>query len=908
VGLELARAYVAVRADSSRVSSDFAALKGPVTAQTSKIGMAMGRALSTAMVMGGVAGFAGIFAAASQEVVGFERKMVDVRANARLLGEEGSKAFQMLNLTARELGATTQFTARQSAEALDWMVLGGLSAQESIAAVPGVLNLASSANLELAESAKIVVDNMRKYKMEAADTGKIADFLSSAQSRAQITARDLAQGLQSLGSITTTMNVSFRDTVALLTGMGRAGTEMSRAGTALSMALFRLAAQPKEAEDALRAMNIQVEAFVGKESGVLDLVGLFKAIALAMPTDPIKKGAAAAALFGMRAREILGVLDLLATTTFVEETQVGLLEDLGRSAEVSEAKLDTFWGMLKKVRSVLGEVAIAGLTPVLKLIEPLLDDVRAGSAVFAKFISWVYKLGGALDYLPFQEFRSAQWKVIRIAGLLTVALVTMQFAVVKLSAVYGALGGVIGVSMAVMGKWKVALMAVAVFMDTVMIHSIVAVSFAMDGLAIAMGAVIAHPIIAMLVGLAAVAGVVALEWRKVNKIIEEGNKISGEFVERGKNQAATASKLATDLRNLAIGGKLSNDQMGKARGIVEELESMYGPLGVTIDRTTGKLVGMGQALAIVAARQNRVRETTLKFHLADLGRQYDEAKKKSREFFRVQSHWSQEMVRLDREMIVTQKELFALRDNSTKSLGIPSGDKANTGAMRRRAAEMAKVTMDFRRELFAGIQELDPASIQREFSFLSQQVSIITRQFPELEGAARRFLQLEWDKTPMGEMQTKRKNARLEQMREQMQKRRNQEQHFESLAANIRQEIETPMEKMHGFLSDIMHLTKRGQAGLPGGLAPEEAMKRLWLARRRLMAQRDQATTEPAMGGGRFGFADYGKSLQDAFMKSDDSAQKTAKNTALANKLLGVVDNSINTLSKSIPRIGIYGK
>lgn len=441
-----------MRGDTSRVVGDFNRAKGPVVGAMRSIGAAAGRAMSQAMALAGVAGFGTLFFMAGQEAVTFEKAMIDVRANARLLGKEGETAFQKLVDLARELGAATQFTAVQAAQALNQMVLGGLSAEEAIGAVPHVLNLAASANLELAESATIVVNNMRKYGMEATDTARIADYLSSAQSRAQITAGQLAAGLQSLGSISAAMNVSFRDTVAILTGMGRSGTEMSRAGAALAMALARLSRQPAEVKDVLEEMNVEMQKFVMPGGGV-DLIGVFRAIADALPTDPIRRGAKAMELFGARGREILGVLNLMAKGRFVEETAKGLDEDLGRAAKVAAAKMSVFWGTLKKVRSALGELFIAGLTPVLRIIEPFVLRIRDMAVWTSVAATRMFDLFQTVRESPFGEFLGRWVKLISLSmsavsvlssvkialGILNVAFITLM----------GPMGGAIGLLTAI---------------------------------------------------------------------------------------------------------------------------------------------------------------------------------------------------------------------------------------------------------------------------------------------------------------------------------------------------------------------------------------------------------------------------------------------------------------------------
>ena len=205
MGLELAKVFVSVRADNSKLLGDFSKVKGPITKQAASIGGTAGTAFGSAYfktarpaiaaatadltrlgvgagltahfvsmgtsagntvgkslgsaylkttkqavkasgpvltrIFGGLGestgksfstgfarfGFAILGFLAAKEAVMFEKAMIDVRANARLMGKEGEEAFQKLTRTARELGATTQFTAMQAAASLNRLVLGGLS-------------------------------------------------------------------------------------------------------------------------------------------------------------------------------------------------------------------------------------------------------------------------------------------------------------------------------------------------------------------------------------------------------------------------------------------------------------------------------------------------------------------------------------------------------------------------------------------------------------------------------------------------------------------------------------------------------------------------------------------------------------------------------------------------------------
>lgn len=379
------------------------ALNGATVAMggvVSKIGMTLG-------MFGALGTAAFAFTSAGKAAMTFEKTMVDVRANARLLGTQGAAQFGELSDAAREMGRTTMFTATQAAEALNQLTLGGLTAKQSIAALPNVLNLAAASNLDLAEAAKIVVDNMVVYRMRAEETGKIGDYLSSAQSRAQSTAAELAEALRSLGSQAADIHAPFLDVVTILTAMAKAGTRGEEAGTALAVALSRLLRAPKEVERALAQMNIQLADFK-LPGGAYDLIGLFEEMSRKMPTDELKRAAMAAHIFGARARKMGGMFGLMQSGNFVQETQKGIATDTGRAAEIANAKMNTFWGTIKKLISALESLGISMIGPVLKGMESFIDVITGAARVIDEFwksfektplftfIGWLGKAGIAL--------------------------------------------------------------------------------------------------------------------------------------------------------------------------------------------------------------------------------------------------------------------------------------------------------------------------------------------------------------------------------------------------------------------------------------------------------------------------------------------------------------------------------
>ena len=104
-------------------------------------------------------------------------------SNAEALS--GANASQMAALTAqaKELGATTKFTANEAGEAMGYMGMAGWNARQMLSGMPGVLNLAAASGEDLAGVADIVTDSLTGFKLTAADTGEFVDVLATAATK-----------------------------------------------------------------------------------------------------------------------------------------------------------------------------------------------------------------------------------------------------------------------------------------------------------------------------------------------------------------------------------------------------------------------------------------------------------------------------------------------------------------------------------------------------------------------------------------------------------------------------------------------------------------------------------------------------------------------------------------------------
>ncbi|MBQ8823595.1 MAG: phage tail tape measure protein [Ruminococcus sp.] len=162
--------------------------------------------------------------------IGFESSMSEVAAISGATDEELEK----LTATAKEYGAATKFTAEESAQAFKFMALAGWDATQMTEALPGVLNLAASAGMDLAQASDIVTDYISAFGMETKDATYLADLLSYAQSNSNTTVDQLSEAYKNCASSMHSTGQTVETTTALLASMANQGYKGAEAGTSLT--------------------------------------------------------------------------------------------------------------------------------------------------------------------------------------------------------------------------------------------------------------------------------------------------------------------------------------------------------------------------------------------------------------------------------------------------------------------------------------------------------------------------------------------------------------------------------------------------------------------------------------------------------------------------------------------------
>ena len=159
----------------------------------------------------------------------FEASMSNVEA---LSGASNDELRQLSDL-AKELGATTKFTAKESADAMGYMAMAGWNAQQMLAGMPGVLQLAAASGEDLARVSDIVTDSMTAFGLTAADTSRYADVLAATAANANTSVGVMGETFKYAAPVAGALGYSIEDVSTAIGLMANAGIKGSNAGTAL---------------------------------------------------------------------------------------------------------------------------------------------------------------------------------------------------------------------------------------------------------------------------------------------------------------------------------------------------------------------------------------------------------------------------------------------------------------------------------------------------------------------------------------------------------------------------------------------------------------------------------------------------------------------------------------------------
>ena len=388
--IQLGSAYGEIQIGTRDAERNVSTLAGSLR----RVGTAMSLAVSAPLMAVGAAGL--------KAAAGFEQSMAQVQ----VVSDATAAQMGQLQAVALQLGRDTSFSAGEAAQGLLELAKAGMSADESMAAIGGVLDLAAAGGLSVASAAEIASNALNSFNLPASEAGRVADLLAAAANSSSIEVTDMAQAFAMSSSVFASNSQSIEDLSTAIAILGNNGLKGSDAGTSLKTMLMRLTAPTGEAAEAMSALGIQVYNADGSMRSFQDVVGQLETATAGLTQE--QRNQALATIFGADAIRAANILIKEGAGEF--DNMKASVEQAGAAQLVADAKMRGLAGAIAYARGTIESSLIKAFLPLTQTIG---DLIRGAADLIGRF--------GDLPE-PVRNAALAFGAVLAIAGPLLVAL------------------------------------------------------------------------------------------------------------------------------------------------------------------------------------------------------------------------------------------------------------------------------------------------------------------------------------------------------------------------------------------------------------------------------------------------------------------------------------------------------
>ena len=319
--------------------------------------------LVTDVIKGGLRALSNGLREVTTEFIDYDSAIVSASAKFKGLNlntQEGIDTFNALKKTAREVGATTEFSATQAAGGLEFLAMAGFDAKQSMAALPGVVDLATASDVDLARATDIASDSLGAFGLMTKNTAQLTlnlarvnDVFAKTTTTANTNMEQLFEAVQKGAPAFTAAGQSM-ETFAALTGiMANSGVKGGEAGTSLRNVMLRLADPAKQAAKVMDTLGVKTQDQAGNFRDVIDILADFEKGLEGMGTA--QRTQALSTVFGARA--VTGINLLLQEGTDGLRAYRGELENsAGASKTMADVIRQSIGNQLKGLNSALIEL------------------------------------------------------------------------------------------------------------------------------------------------------------------------------------------------------------------------------------------------------------------------------------------------------------------------------------------------------------------------------------------------------------------------------------------------------------------------------------------------------------------------------------------------------------------------
>ena len=337
----------------------------------------------------------------------------------KALGEETADSIGRISNAALELSKNSLYGPVELANGLRTLSQAGLSASESMKALPTVIDLATVGEMSMKDAAITLVGVMTAFNLEKTDFSKIGDVFAKAAAVSQTSVEQMTQAMKTASVVGEQYGASMGDTATALTLLAKMNITGTAAGTSLRNMLKELYSPTEKSAKLMKELGVSAQTATGELKPFPDIIFSLKG-----KLEEFNKASQVKILQGMfgerGAKEAVAMLSL--TRTEWDKLNRTITESSGFMREVSAELEGTVKGSFKQAVNTLQVSLIEAYNSTEGAAGKLAGQLKEtfGSAAFkeslAGIVSGMLSLTNALVAMaPALAMAAGGWLALRTA-------------------------------------------------------------------------------------------------------------------------------------------------------------------------------------------------------------------------------------------------------------------------------------------------------------------------------------------------------------------------------------------------------------------------------------------------------------------------------------------------------------
>lgn len=293
----------------------------------------------------GVAALALAFKSVVQVSAKYEKEMSGVKA----ISGATEQQFKLLDNQAQRLGRSTVFSAQQAAEGMKFLSMAGFEVQDTMKALPGVLDLAAAGTLGLGRAADIASNVLTQFGLSADKMNSVNDIIVATTTKTNTSVEQLAEGLKYTGTTAKILRMELPEVSAALGVLANAGLQGSMGGTSLNFALLEMSRISSPTAKKIKKLGVATHDVNGNFVGLTKILEQFEAKGI--------KSTKILDTFGARGGRAMGTLVEAGSAAVKKFTELNK-SSAGIAKRIAKMKLDNLAGDMTLLSSAAQGLAV----------------------------------------------------------------------------------------------------------------------------------------------------------------------------------------------------------------------------------------------------------------------------------------------------------------------------------------------------------------------------------------------------------------------------------------------------------------------------------------------------------------------------------------------------------------------